>query len=244
MIREDGRSLTQLRPIRIRPNVSKNSTGSCLIEMGDTKVVTTVTVEEGVPNFLRHSQPPQGWLTAEYSMLPGSTFPRSKRERPSPSGRSQEIQRLIGRSLRSCIDLKLCLEKTFYVDCDVIQADGGTRTASINGAYVALNLAVSNLLREHKLKQNPIIDSVAAVSLGLKEGDIYLDLNYIEDSSIDLDINLVMTGSGKIIEIQGTGERDSFSKEQLNSIIDLAFSTLPTITELQNIAIEGRVAEG
>ena len=244
MIREDGRSLEQLRPIRITPGVSKNATGSCLIEMGDTKVITTVTVEEGVPNFLRHTLPPQGWLTAEYSMLPGATLPRTKRERPAPSGRSQEIQRLIGRSLRSCLDLKLCLEKTFYVDCDVIQADGGTRTASINGAYVALKLAVDRMIREHKLKQNPIIDSVVAISLGLKDSNIYLDLDYQEDSSIDLDINLVLTGSGKIIEIQGTGERDSFSKEQLNSIIDLAFTATPIITDLQNIAIEGQVAEG
>ena len=243
MIRSDGRSLEQLRPIRITPNVSKHATGSALIEMGDTKVITTVTIEDGVPAFLRHQQPPQGWLTAEYSMLPAATNPRTKRERPSPSGRSQEIQRLIGRSLRASIDLKLCLEKTFYVDCDVLQADGGTRTASINGAYVALKLATDRLIREGKLKQNPIIDSVVAISLGLKNSEIFLDLNYEEDSNIDLDINLVLTGSGKIIEIQGTGERDSFSKEQLNSIIDTAFGAYSTISELQNIAIEGQIAE-
>ena len=211
MLRSDGRTSTQMRPLRITPHFTKHADGSVLIELGDTKVICTVSVEEGVPHFLRNAQPPQGWLTAEYSMLPGATDTRTRRERSgSVSGRTQEIQRLIGRSLRGIINLNRCPDITFTIDCDVIQADGGTRTASITGAYVAMKLAIQRLLRAGRLKDNPLLDAVAAVSVGLKGGSLLVDLDYKEDSSADLDMNVVMTQSGKILEIQGTAERQAF----------------------------------
>lgn len=243
-MRSDQRSNSQMRPIRIVPNYLKHPEGSVLVEYGDTKVICTVCVDESVPSFLRNAQPPQGWLTAEYSMLPGATNTRAKRERPNPSGRSQEIQRLIGRAIRGVINLQNCPDLTFNIDCDVIQADGGTRTASITGAYVALKLAVDRLLRKRKLSKNPLTDAVAAVSIGILKDQILADLNYEEDSKADLDMNVVMTQSGKILEIQGTAERMAFSKEQVIRIIDTATEVLKPVFELQNQAAEGQEVEG
>ncbi len=245
MLRVDGRSSGQLRPLRLTPNFTKHADGSVLIELGDTKVICTVCVEDGVPGFLRNSQPPQGWLTAEYSMLPGATNTRTKRERGGGlGGRTQEIQRLIGRAIRGVIDLNRCPDMTFTIDCDVIQADGGTRTAAITGSYVALKMAINKLRRSGRLKHDPLNDSVAAVSVGLRKGDLLVDLNYIEDSSADLDMNVVMTQSGKILEIQGTAERVAFSKEDVVRIIDAAQEALVPVFDLQNAAADGRIAEG
>lgn len=244
MLRHDGRSTSQIRPIRIVPDFTKYADGSVLMEMGDTKVLCTVCLEDTIPNFLRNVQPPQGWLTAEYAMLPGATNTRARRERPSPSGRTQEIQRLIGRSLRGVIDLNLCPEMSFHIDCDVLQADGGTRTAAITGSYVALKLAVDRLLRRKKLPTNPLTDAVAAVSVGLKDESLMVDLDYEEDSTADLDMNVVLTASGKILEIQGTAERAAFTKKQVNDIIEAAETALEPVFELQNLAAEGQLAEG
>ena len=244
MSRIDGRATSQMRPIRMIPNFVKNPAGSVMIELGDTRVLCTVTVEDGVPNFLRNAQPPQGWLTAEYSMLPGATSTRSRRERNNVSGRTQEIQRLIGRAIRGVIDLNKCPDMTLTIDCDVIQADGGTRTASITGAYVALKIAIDKLLRSGRLKQNPLKESVAAVSVGLVKGEILVDLNYVEDSTADLDMNVVMTQAGKILEIQGTGEKASFSKDEVVRIIDAAQHALAPIYDLQITAADGQEVEG
>ncbi len=244
MLRNDGRSSTQMRPLRFIPNFTKNAEGSVLVEYGETKVLCTVSVDDGVPPFLRNSSPAQGWLTAEYSMLPGSTTSRNRRERPAPSGRSQEIQRLIGRAIRGVIDLTKCPDLTFTIDCDVLQADGGTRTASITGAYVALKLAIGKLQRQKRLNINPLHDAVAAVSVGLVNGNVLVDLNYEEDSRADLDMNVVYTQSGKFLEIQGTGERASFSKEQVIAIMDAAEEAIKPCFELQLIAADGREVEG
>ena len=244
MLRHDGRTSTQMRPIKITPHFTKNPAGSVLIEFGDTRVLCTVCVDDNVPPFLRNVSPPKGWLTAEYSMLPSSTQTRTRRERPSPSGRSQEIQRLIGRSLRGIIDLNLCPDMTFLIDCDVLQADGGTRTASITGAYVALKICIDQLLRTGRLKQNPLKDAVCAVAIGLREDEILVDLDYEEDSQVDLDMNVILTQSGKILEIQGTAERQAFTKEQVNKIIDAAESALEPCFELQATAADGIEVEG
>ncbi len=244
MLRADGRSSGQLRPLRLTPNFTKHADGSVLVEFGDTRVLCTVSAEEGVPGFLRNAQPPQGWLTAEYSMLPGATNTRTKRERGGGlGGRTQEIQRLIGRAIRGVIDLNRCPDVTFTIDCDVIQADGGTRTASITGAYVALKMAVDKLLRAGRLKQNPLNDAVAAVSVGLKKGQLLVDLNYIEDSSADLDMNVVLTQSGKILEIQGTAERLAFTKEDVVRIIEAAQEALSPVFDLQLAAADGQMVE-
>lgn len=243
MLRQDGRSTLQMRPIRIVPSFTKHAEGSVLVEFGDTKVLCTVCVDDSIPPFLRNSQPPQGWLTAEYSMLPSATNTRTKRERPAPSGRTQEIQRLIGRALRGVIDLHRATDVTFNIDCDVIQADGGTRTAAITGAYVALKMAVDSLLRRGKLKQNPLKDAVAAVSVGLVKGRLLVDLDYSEDSQADLDMNVVMTQSGQFLEIQGTGERASFTKEQVAEIMDAAQAALQEVFPMQLAASEGRLVE-
>lgn len=244
MARHDGRSPQQIRPIKLTPHYTKHAHGSVLVEFGDTRVLCTVCVDEGVPQFLRNSSPPQGWLTAEYGMLPGSGNSRIKRERPQVSGRTQEIQRLIGRAIRGVIDLSRSPDLTFTIDCDVIQADGGTRTASITGAYVALKMAIDKLLRAGRLRVNPLKDVVAAVSVGLINDQILVDLDYKEDSSADLDMNVVVTQSGKIIEIQGTGERASFTKEQVSAIIEAAQSALIPVFDLQLAASEGREVEG
>lgn len=243
MPRIDGRSSRQPRPIRLVPDFIKGPLGSCLVEQGDTKVLCTVSVEETLPHFLRNATPAQGWLTAEYSMLPGSTGQRTKRERTGASGRTQEIQRLIGRALRGVIDLRLCPELTLTVDCDVLQADGGTRTASITGAYVALKLATTRLMQKHKLRHNPLTGIVAAVSVGLVRGELLVDLCYEEDARADLDMNVVITGEKKILEIQGTGERAAFTKDEVIHIIDASIEAITPIFDLQTIAADGRIAE-
>ena len=244
MIRKDGRSSQQMRPMRIIPNFVKHPSGSVLVEFGDTRVLCCVTIEDGVPNFLRNAQPPQGWLTAEYSMLPGSTNTRSRRERQNISGRTQEIQRLIGRALRGVVDLNLCPDMTITIDCDGLQADGGTRTTAITGAYTALKIAIDKLLRSGRLRSNPLKDAVAAVSVGMIGGEILVDLNYIEDSSADLDMNVVMTQSGKFLEIQGTGEKATFSKEQVLQIMESASEALKPVFDLQLAAADGQEVEG
>jgi ribonuclease PH len=242
-MRKDGRSHIQMRPLRITPDFTKNATSSVLVEFGDTKVLCTVFAEDGIPSFLRGVTPAQGWLTAEYSMLPGSTLSRSKRERQNVGGRTQEIQRLIGRSLRGVIDLTACPDVTLTIDCDVLQADGGTRTASITGAYVALKMACDRLIRSGKIKRNPISDGVAAVSIGIIDGNLFCDLNYVEDSTAELDMNVVVTHSGRFLEIQGTAEKGSFSKEQVLGIMTLAEDALRPVFAAQNLAIDGQIAE-
>ncbi len=244
MSRSHNRLSHQPRPMKITPHYLKHPAGSVLIEAGETKIICSVTVEDQVPPFLRNAQPPQGWLTAEYAMTPSATHTRTKRERNNVSGRTQEIQRLIGRAIRGVINLQHCPDLTFTIDCDVIQADGGTRTTSITGAYIALKLAVDKLLRSGKLKRNPLHDGVAATSIGLCKGEFLVDLDYIEDSSAELDMNVVMTHSRKILEIQGTGEKSTFTKDQVIKIMDLAEESLGPIFDLQNLAMEGQPVEG
>jgi len=229
MIRHDGRGLDKLRKIKITRNYLKYAEGSCLIEFGETKVVCSATVEETVPLFLRNSG--TGWITAEYGMLPRSCQSRVGRDKNS--GRTFEIQRLIGRSLRSAIDMKKLGERTLKIDCDVIQADGGTRTASITGGFVALADAMIKIKKDGLVDRIPIRDYVAAVSVGIKDDDLLLDLNYEEDSKIDMDMNIVMLGSGKIVEIQGTAEGKPFSKNQLDHLLKLAQKGIEDLIEIQ-----------
>jgi ribonuclease PH len=233
-MRNDGRKPTDLRPVRIIRNYIKQAEGSVLIELGETKVICTVSIEEKVPPFLRHSG--RGWVTAEYAMLPRSTKTRTTRESTQGrvGGRTHEIQRLIGRSLRAVVDMSLLGERTFWVDCDVIQADGGTRTASITGAYVALVDAVEYLRKEISIPRDPIQDSVAAISVGLVGGEICLDLNYQEDSKAEVDCNFVMTGHGRFIEIQGTAEGAPFSREAFDQMTQLASQGIDKLTAFQH----------
>lgn len=233
--RSNGRTNSQIRPIQIFPKYLIHPMGSALIEMGNTKVLCSASVEDGIPSWMRASgMRGQGWLTAEYSMLPGSTSDRNRRERQNISGRTQEIQRLIGRSLRSIIDLKQIGERTITIDCDVLQADGGTRTTSITGAYVALRLAIENLLKIGKLKTNPLKDSVCAVSVGIIENDILVDLDYQEDMKAEVDLNVVMTSDGQLLEVQGTAEKRPYSREQLNKMLDTAIGCSQEIFDEQN----------
>lgn len=225
------------RPIKFTPGINPYAHGSVLAEFGNTKVHITASVQESVPPFLKGKG--QGWLTAEYAMLPSSTHTRSDRERKGPSGRTQEIQRLVGRSLRSIIDLSKLGERTILIDCDVIVADGGTRTTSISGAYVALEMAVKKLLRDKLLKENPIREGLAAISIGItKGGEIIADLNYEEDSSCGTDMNIVMTSSGKFVEVQGTAEGAPFSLEELQSLLGCAQTALKTVMKEQMEAIQ------
>lgn len=220
------------RPIKFTANVNPYAHGSVLAEFGNTKVQVTVCVQESVPSFLKGKG--QGWLTAEYAMLPSSTHTRGDRERKGASGRTQEIQRLIGRSLRAIIDLKKLGERTLMIDCDVMIADGGTRTTSISGAYVALELAVRKLQKDGLLTENPLKDGLAAISVGLnKDGFAIADLNYDEDSSCEADVNVVMTTSGKFVEIQGTAEGDPFSEDQLQALISCARQALKRVVQSQ-----------
>ena len=232
-MRPSKRNADQLRPVTISRNYTKHAEGSVLIECGDTKVICTASIDEKVPPFLRGKG--QGWVTAEYGMLPRSTGSRMDREaaKGKQSGRTLEIQRLIGRSLRSVIDLKKLGERTIQVDCDVIQADGGTRTASITGAYVALHDAVSFLLRKELLAASPLTDSVAAISVGVYRGVPVLDLDYAEDSDCDTDMNVVMTGSGGFVEVQGTAEGVPFSRAEMNTLLDLAQSGIAQLVACQ-----------
>lgn len=231
------RTPSQPRPIKIIPHYTKMAAGSVLVEVGETKVLCTVCIEDGVPNWMRGKKG-EGWLTAEYSLLPGSTHDRSRRERPNVSGRTHEIQRLIGRCLRGVIDLKLLGERTIMIDCDVIQADGGTRCASITGAYAALKLAIDKLLKSGKVRTNPLKEAVAAISVGICEGEILVDLDYQEDSNAEVDANIVMTASGGILEVQSTAEKGSFTRAQLTQMLDLAQQALDEVFEEQAIACD------
>ena len=221
----------ELRNIKITKDYTKHALGSVLVEFGDTKVIVTASVEEGKPRWMEKSDP-RGWVTAEYSLLPSSTHTRCQRERNKISGRTQEIQRLIGRSLRSCVDLEKVGERTVTIDADVIQADGGTRCASICGGFVAMNLAFERLIEQGLLSENPIIEPIAAVSVGLIDGEIKLDLDYSEDSSAQVDSNVVMTKSSKIIEFQTTAEGAPFEKSQLDEIYNLARAAIQKIISL------------
>ena len=244
MTRIDGRGPHQLRPVVITPDFIRNAEGSVLIEVGQTRVICTATVEESVPPFLRASG--RGWVTAEYGMLPGSSTSRIPREaaRGRIGGRTHEIQRLIGRSLRAVIDLGALGERTIWVDCDVIEADGGTRTASITGSYVALALAVHRLRGRGVLSDQPLRNSVAAVSVGIVGGELLVDLCYQEDSKADVDMNLVMTGSGEFIEVQGTAEAHPFSGEQLARLTALASQAIADLTAQQRATLAGCAVGG
>ncbi len=235
MERIDGRQNNELRPVMFTRHFTMHSAGSVLVEMGNTKVICTATVEEKVPGFLKGKE--EGWVTAEYGMLPGSTETRKRRNTKGIDGRSQEIQRLIGRSLRSIVDRKALGERTIWIDCDVIQADGGTRTASITGAYVALCDAVSKLIEEGLLERSPITTELAAVSVGVVEGESILDLCYVEDSKAHVDMNLVMTGKGEFIEIQGTGEEKPFSKKVLFELLEIGEQGINQLIQAQKEAL-------
>ena len=235
--RQDNRAVNELRNISFQNNIAPYATGSTLIEWGDTRVICGVSVEESVPRGRQDQD--GGRITAEYSLLPYSTLDRKKRDvnRGKLDGRSTEIQRLIGRSMRSAIDLKKVGSKTFWIDCDVLQADGGTRTASITGAYVAMGLAVNKMIAEGKLEENPFLDPVAAVSVGIVEGTALLDLCYVEDVAAEVDMNLVMTTTGQYIEIQGTGEEATFSPDQLSVLLGLGREGVDLLGSLQKDAI-------
>ena len=236
-MRPSQRQPDQLRSIRMTRHYTKHAEGSVLIECGDTKVICTASVEERVPPHKKGSG--EGWVTAEYGMLPRSTGERMSREaaKGKQSGRTQEIQRLIGRSLRSVVDLKKLGERTVQVDCDVIQADGGTRTASITGAFVALHDAVSGLINKGLIKENPLRDFVAAISVGVYNGVPVLDLDYVEDSACDTDMNVVMTGSGNFVEVQGTAEGHAFSRSEMDAMLDLAQNGIAQLIKMQKTAL-------
>jgi ribonuclease PH len=233
--RPDKRNLDQIRNTKITPNISAYAEGSALIEVGGTKVICTATVEEKVPPFLRNKG--VGWVTAEYAMLPRATNTRTQRETLRPSGRTQEIQRLIGRSLRAVVDTKKLGERQIFLDCDVIQADGGTRCASITGAYVALALACRKLVKNGMLSTSPILSEVAAVSVGIHSGTAILDLAYAEDSTAEVDMNVVCTGAGSFIEIQGTAEREPFSRDQMSEMLALAEKGINDLFAIQRNAL-------
>ncbi len=236
-MRPSNRTPLQLRPVKITRRYTKHADGAVLIECGDTRVLCTASIDEKVPSFLRGKG--QGWLTAEYGMLPCSTGERMQREaaKGKQSGRTMEIQRLIGRALRSVVNLGKLGERTIQIDCDVIQADGGTRTASITGAFVALHDAVEKLLQRQLLKTTPILDHVAAVSVGIYAGVPVLDLDYPEDSSCDTDMNVVMTGGLGLVEVQGTAEGVTFDRQELNAMLDLAQQGIQQLIALQKAAL-------
>ena len=236
-VRAKARAADQLRPVRITRGYTVHAEGSVLIEFGDTRVLCTASVEEKVPPHKRGTG--EGWVTAEYGMLPRATHTRSDREaaRGKQSGRTQEIQRLIGRSMRAVFDLKLLGERTIQLDCDVIQADGGTRTASITGAFVAAQDAVNKLIAQGKISVSPIIASVAAISVGIVQGTPLLDLDYTEDSACDTDMNVVMTGAGHFVEVQGTAEGAAFSRDEMNQLLALAEKGISGLMALQQQAL-------
>src|SRR6266436_6709798 len=232
--RTDNRAADELRSVKITPNFLANAEGSALIEMGNTRVICAASVEDKLPPHLLY-QRTEGWVTAEYGMLPRSTHTRSQREtgRGGPSGRTHEIQRLIGRSLRAIANRKVIGERTITLDCDVLQADGGTRTAAITGAYVALAIACKRLMKDRRITKSPIVAEVAAVSVGIVDGVPLLDLKYDEDSRAEVDMNVVCTGDGRFIEVQGTAEREPFSREQMDSLLALATKGLETLVAIQ-----------
>lgn len=225
----------EIRPLSFEIGINRYAEGSVLIKAGNTHVICTASIEESVPGWLKGQG--QGWVTAEYSMLPRATHTRGKRDREKVSGRTQEIQRLIGRALRSVVDLKALGERSILIDCDVVQADGGTRTASISGGYVALALAIRKLETEGKLAAAVLTDSVAAVSVGIKDGKVHADLNYELDSTCDVDMNFVVTGEGGFVEIQGTAERATFSKDQMDGMTQAALDAIAQIKAKQQAAL-------
>jgi ribonuclease PH len=222
--RSDGRTSDQLRPVTFEAGIAPHATGSVLVSFGHTRVICAATIEAAVPAWMRQQKVPGGWLTAEYSLLPYSTHDRKQRDisRGKLDGRTVEIQRLIGRSIRAVIDLQKLGQNTLWIDCDVLQADGGTRTASITGAYLAARLAVQTLLDAGKIKENPLLDSVAAISVGLLKGRPLLDLPYVEDKDAEVDCNIVMTGRGRFVEIQGAGEEATFTGDEFQTLLALA----------------------
>lgn len=237
MSRPDGRNPSELRPVTIELGKARYAEGSCLISAGHTQVLCAASVEERVPDW--RAGRGTGWVTAEYSMLPRATHTRSRRERGTVGGRTQEIQRLIGRSLRSVIDLRALGERTIIVDCDVLEADGGTRTAAITGACVALEAACRKLVGEGLIARNPIREMVTAVSVGIVDGVACLDLNYEEDSSAQVDMNVVATASGRLVEVQGTAEKEPFSREELDDLLDIALDGIRRLTAFQDQALAG-----
>jgi ribonuclease PH len=238
-LRADGRAANQLRPLRFQNGIAPYATGSTLIEWGNTRVICGVTVEESVPRWMKEQNVPGGWITAEYSMLPYSTLQRKSRDitKGKIDGRSQEIQRLIGRAMRAAINLEKLGSRTIWVDCDVLQADGGTRTASISGAFVALSMAVRRLISEGKLTENPLLHAVAAVSVGIVEKRPMLDLCYTEDAAAEVDLNLVMNAAGEFIELQGSGEEATFSGSQLNEMLALGKAGIQQLLAAQQAAL-------
>jgi len=237
-MRPSGRAPDQMRELKFEPGFTRHAEGSCLVSFGDTRVLCTASVEEKVPPFLRGKA--QGWVTAEYGMLPRATHTRGGREaaKGKQSGRTQEIQRLIGRSLRAVVDLPKLGERQITVDCDVIQADGGTRTASISGGWVALRIAVDKILESKALAADPIRTQVAAVSCGIHQGTAVLDLDYVEDSSADVDLNVVVTGDDRLVEVQATAERVPFGRDQLDELLELADKGIARIREAQQQAVD------
>lgn len=229
MIRNDARGLDKLRTVKITIDYIKYAEGSCLIELGNTRVICTASIDQNVPSFLRGTM--SGWVTAEYGMIPRSCKTRIRRDKNS--GRTYEIQRLIGRSLRTVVDLKSLGERTIWIDCDVIQADGGTRTASITGSFVALALALGKIKKQGLINTRVLCEYVAATSVGIVDGEALLDLSYEEDSRAQVDMNIVMTSQGKFIEVQGTAEREPFSKEQMNELLSLAEKGIRQLIEIQ-----------
>ncbi|MBX9805780.1 MAG: ribonuclease PH [Alphaproteobacteria bacterium] len=237
-MRQDKRKTNELRSVFLGPNYAKYAEGSCFVKFGDTHIICTATVEEKVPPFLRNTG--SGWITAEYGMLPRATHTRVDREasRGKQTGRTQEIQRLIGRSLRAVVDLSLLGERQIRIDCDVLQADGGTRTASITGAYVAMHQAIAKLVKNKTLSKMPIIDQVAAISCGILKGEAILDLNYEEDSNAEVDANFVMLGGGNLVEIQATAEKGSFGDESFAKMLGLAREGVQELVKLQREALK------
>ena len=236
-MRGDGRGLDELRPVSMEPGWAANAEGSCLISFGRTRVLCAASVEERVPAWRQASG--KGWVTGEYAMLPRSTHTRTSRERDGLRGRTQEIQRLIGRALRSVTDLDVLGPRTITVDCDVLQADGGTRTAAVTGGWVALFLACRRLVEEGRIHRNPVSEGVAAVSVGLVEGRSLLDLEYREDVAAQVDLNVVASASGGIVEVQGTAEGDPFQRDELDDLLDLALSGVRRLSRLQQAAVDG-----
>ena len=238
-IRDDGRSANQLRPLRFQNHIAPHAAGSTLIEWGKTRVICAVTVEESVPRWMKEQKVPGGWLTAEYSMLPYSTLDRKPRDisKGKLDGRSSEIQRLIGRSIRAAVDLEKVGARTLCIDCDVLQADGGTRTAAITGTFVALSLAVKKLIAEKKLSESPILSGVAAASVGIVDGRALLDLCYTEDVAATVDMNLVMNARGEFIELQGSGEEATFTDEQLADLLAVGKAGIRELLAAQQAAI-------
>jgi ribonuclease PH len=238
-LRADGRQWNQLRPVRFQNGIAPYATGSTLVEFGNTRVICGITVEESVPRWMKEQNVTGGWITAEYSMLPYSTLQRKQRDisKGKLDGRSQEIQRLIGRAMRAAIDLEKLGSRTIWVDCDVLQADGGTRTAAITGAYVGLGLAVQKLMTEGKLSVSPLLSSVAAVSIGIIEGQPLLDLCYTEDVAAAVDLNLVMNAKGEFIELQGTGEESTFSEAELAQLLAVGKEGIKALIQAQQTAL-------